>query len=64
VANGTLVYRQFLDSFGNTLVSEVDLGKLNGVSVDVAQGARFAQFSNPGATPVNARAIYHLAIGA
>lgn len=63
--NGTLVFRQFLDAIGNITVSEVDLGKLNGVSVDIAQGARFAAFFNPGAVAVlNTRVVYHLGIGA
>lgn len=63
-AVSTLVFKQFLDAQANVLVSEVDLGKYNGISVPIAHGARFAQVMNPGGLAQVARIMYFLAVGA
>lgn len=59
-----LVFTQFLDSQSTNALSQVDLGKLNSISVPIAHGARFAQISNFGSSPQTARIMYFLAIGA
>jgi hypothetical protein len=60
----TLLFRQLLNFDPTSQISEVDLGKFNGISVPIANGARWARVANAGATPQVARIMYFLAIGA